>query len=310
LDLNDVVAGMEKMARRLIGEDVELRTVFKKPLGKITADPGQIEQVIMNLVVNARDAMPRGGRILIETDNVTLDQKSQSKNRELEPGPYVMLAITDTGVGMADIVKAHLFEPFFTTKGPGKGTGLGLATSYGIVRQSGGDIRVYSEPDRGTSFKIYFPCTGLSTPLETPSVENAPPRNGSETVLLVEDDASVRQLTASILRNHGYVIFEAEDGLEGVQLALGDHSPQFDLIVSDVIMPRMSGKEMFDKIRLRHPDVKILFVSGYTDNALADHGVLGPGIAFLEKPFSPNRLAQQVRAVLDEPPALVETTLP
>src|ERR1017187_5710896 len=307
-DLNDVVAGMEKMTRRLIGEDIELRTVFDKPLGRITADPGQIEQVILNLVVNARDAMPRGGRILIETGNVTLDQKNQSRNHELEAGDYVMLTITDSGVGMTDAVKAHLFEPFFTTKEPGKGTGLGLATCYGIVKQSGGDIRVYSEPDHGTTFKIYFPRIDHSAATETSPVENAPPCRGTETLLLIEDEMSVRRLTASILRNCGYVVHEASDGLEGLQLISSDQSPKFDLIISDIIMPRMGGKELIENIRLRLPEMKVLFISGYTDDALADRGALGPGIAFQEKPFSPRQLAKRVRAVLDEPSALLEIT--
>ena len=306
LDLNDVVAGMEKMARRLIGEDVELRTVLKKPLGRITADPGQMEQVILNLVVNARDAMPRGGRILIETDNVTLDQKSVVKRRELEPGEYVMLAITDNGIGMTEGVKAHLFEPFFTTKGPGKGTGLGLATCFGIVRQSGGDIRVYSEPDRGTTFKIYLPRTGQSATTETPPAESAAPRKGTETLLLIEDDVAVRRLTASVLRHCGYIVHEAGDGVEALQLISGEHGPRFDLIVSDVTMPRMGGKELFENIRIKLPELKVLFISGYTNDALTDLGTLGPGIAFLEKPFSPKQLAQRVRAVLDEPSALLE----
>jgi signal transduction histidine kinase len=306
LDLNDVVAGMEKMTRRLISEDVELRTVFKKPLGRITADPGQIEQVILNLVVNARDAMPRGGRILIETGNVTFDQKNQSRNHELEAGDYVKLAITDSGVGMTNAVKAHLFEPFFTTKEPGKGTGLGLATCYGIVKQSGGDIRVYSEPDHGTTFKIYFPRIDHSAAAETSPVENTPPCRGTETLLLIEDEISVRKLTATILRSCGYVVHEASDGLEGWQLISSDQSPKFDLIISDVIMPRMGGRELVENIRLKLPEMKILFISGYTDDALADRGALGPGIAFQEKPFSPKQLARRVRAVLDEPSALLE----
>ena len=306
LDLNDVVAGMEKMTRRLIGEDIELRTIFKKPLNRIMADPGQIEQVILNLVVNARDAMPRGGRILIETGNVTFDQKDQSKNHELQTGEYVMLAITDSGVGMTNAVKAHLFEPFFTTKGPGKGTGLGLATVYGIVKQSDGDIRVYSEADHGTTFKIYFPRIDHSAAAETSPIESAPPCRGTETLLLIEDEMSVRHLTASILRSCGYVVHEAGDGLEGWQLISSDQSPKFDLIISDIIMPRMGGKELVENIRLKLPEMRVLFISGYTDDALADRGALGPGIAFQEKPFSPKQLARRVRAVLDEPSALLE----
>jgi signal transduction histidine kinase/ActR/RegA family two-component response regulator len=305
LDLNDVVLGMEKMARRLIGEDVELRTALKKPLGRITADPGQIEQLIMNLVVNARDAMPRGGRLLIETDDVTLDWDGGAKNRQLEAGDYVMLAITDTGIGMTESVKAHLFEPFFTTKGVGKGTGLGLATCYGIAKQSGGDIRVYSEPDHGTTFRIYFPQTSQLVVTEAPPPEHVP-RGGTETLLVIEDDEPVRRLTVSILKNRGYTVHEAGDGIQAMELIMDEHSPRFDLIISDIIMPRMGGRELVENIRFRLPEVKVLFVSGYTDDALADRGVLGPGIAFLEKPFSHKQLAERVRAVLDETSAVVE----
>ena len=300
LDLNAVVTGMERMARRLIGEDIELRTLLKTPLGKIKADPGQIEQVILNLVVNARDAMPRGGRVLIQTENVTLNSKSGLEERELHPGPYVLLAVTDTGVGMTPEVRLHLFEPFFTTKGHGKGTGLGLATCYGIVKQSGGDIRVYSEPNRGTTFKIYLPCVADEVS-PTPSKEIRGPRGGSETILLVEDEPGLRKLAANILRNQGYFVYEAEDGFSGVQLAQGENAPRLDLIVSDVIMPRMGGKEMVDNLKLQYPDLRVLFTSGYTDDALADHGVLSPGLDFIEKPFSPHRLANKVRDVLDRP---------
>jgi two-component system cell cycle sensor histidine kinase/response regulator CckA len=309
LDLNDVVLGMEKMARRLIGEDVELRTVLNQSLGEITADPGQIEQVIMNLVVNARDAMPRGGRLLIETDNVALDREGGDKNRQREAGDYVMLAITDTGIGMTEGVKAHLFEPFFTTKGLGKGTGLGLATCYGIVKQSGGDICVYSEADHGTTFRIYFPRTSQSTTVGTPPAENVSER-GTETLLVVEDDAAVKRLTVTILRSRGYTVHEAVDGVQALELIMDEHGPRFDLIISDMIMPRMGGKELVESIRFRLPEVKVLFISGYTDDALADRGVLGPGIAFLEKPFSQKQLSQRVREVLDKPSAVVEHAVP
>lgn len=310
LNLNDVVTDIEKMTRRLIGEDIELRTMLNPSLGLVTADPGQIEQVILNLVVNARDAMPRGGRILIETNNVTLDQRSSFKHRELEPGDYVMLAITDTGVGMTDSVKEHLFEPFFTTKGPGKGTGLGLATCFGIVRQSGGDIRVYSEPNRGTAFKIFFPRTGHSAVSETTPPATVSPNRGSETVLLIEDEMSVRRLAATALRSCGYIVHEAGDGVEALQSISSEHSPKFDLIISDMIMPRMGGKELLEHVQLKLPGIKVLLVSGYTDDALVDRGALGPGIAFLEKPFSLKQLAQRVREVLDEPSALLEQVSP
>ena len=304
LDLNDIVGGMERMVRRLIGENVELRTTLQKPLHKIIADPGQMEQVIMNLVVNARDAMPRGGRVLIETANVRLDQGTAHGTRELEPGDYVMLAVSDTGIGMTDSVKTHLFEPFFTTKGPGKGTGLGLATCYGIVRQSGGDIRVHSEPDRGTTFHIYIPRTLQETAEAAAPVESTAPCKGTESLLLIEDEVSVRRMTASALRNCGYMVHEVADGVEALQFISTPGGPRFDLIISDVIMPRMGGKELVERIRLKHPDIKVLFISGYTDDALGDLSALGPGVAFLGKPFSPKKLAQCVRELLDEPVAL------
>jgi CheY-like chemotaxis protein len=297
LELNEVVAGMEKMLQRLIGEDIELRTVSDAKLGQVKADQGQIEQVILNLVVNARDAMPRGGKLTIETANVFLDQKTVFRNRGLDVGEYVMLAISDTGVGMTEEVKAHLFEPFFSTKGVGKGTGLGLATCYGIVCQSEGDIRVYSEPGSGTTFKIYLPCLReRTTDAHLPKVSNALPR-GSESLLMVEDDAAVRKLATSVLRRCGYRIQEATNAVEA--LAFIDRGLTFDLVITDVVMPQMSGKELYTNIIQRAPETRVLFISGYTDDALAHHGVLDDGLLFLEKPFSPARLAQKVRAVLD-----------
>ena len=298
LDLNEVVAGMEKMLHRLIGEDIELRTAFDSALGQVKADQGQIEQVILNLVVNARDAMPHGGKLSVATSNVFLDQKTVFRNRGLEPGEYVMLSITDTGVGMTDEVKAHLFEPFFSTKGVGKGTGLGLATCYGIVTQSEGDIRVYSEPGSGTIFKIYLPrLRDGKSDVHPPKPSKELPR-GTESVLVVEDDAAVRRLATTVLRNCGYQIAEAENAVEALKL-IACSSP-FDLVVTDVVMPQMSGKQLYEEIMKRAPDAKVLFISGYTDDALAHHGVLDEGLAFLEKPFSPARLAQKVRAVLEE----------
>jgi PAS domain S-box-containing protein len=297
LQLNETVAGMEKMLRRLIGEDVELRTVFDPALGRVKADRGQIEQVILNLVVNARDAMPYGGKLTIETANVYLDQKTVFRNRGLEVGDYVMLAVSDTGVGMTDEVKSHLFEPFFTTKGVGKGTGLGLATCYGIVCQSEGDIRVYSEPGSGTTFKIYLPR------LDTENAGSPAPKgsndlpHGKESLLVVEDDATVRKLVVKVLRGCGYEIHEAVNAIEA--MAMIERDPAFDLVITDVIMPQMSGKELYDRIKTVMPKTRVLFISGYTDDALAHHGVLEAGLSFLEKPFSPARLAQKVRAVLD-----------
>jgi PAS domain S-box-containing protein len=301
LELNEVVEGMERMLRRLIGEDIDLRTVFDRRLGHVKADQGQIEQVILNLVVNARDAMPFGGKLTIETANVFLDQRTVFKNRGLEIGEYIMLAISDTGIGMTEEVKGHLFEPFFSTKGVGKGTGLGLATCYGIVCQSEGDIRVYSEPGRGTTFKVYLPRVRSSAPdAHAPKASNELP-NGTESVLVVEDDPAVRKLATTVLAGCGYRIQEAVNAVEALEL-IARH-PSFDLVVTDVIMPQMSGKELYDKIVKSLPSVRVLFISGYTDDALAHHGVLDSELSFLEKPFSPARLAQKVRSVLDEIPA-------
>jgi PAS domain S-box-containing protein len=297
IDLNDTVAGMEKMLRRLIGEDVELCTMFDPDLGRIKTDPSQFEQVILNLAVNARDAMPRGGKLTIQTANVALDQKTRFRNRDLEVGDYVMVAITDTGVGMTEEVKAHLFEPFFTTKGVGRGTGLGLATCYGIICQSDGDIRVYSEPNCGTTFKIYLPRVDAPATTTTATSDPDTLPEGNESVLIVEDEASVRRLAASVLRGVGYRVQEARDAMEA--LSLIEAKQPFDLVVTDVIMPKMSGKDLYDKIKVIAPRIKVLFMSGYTDDALAHHGVLGPELSFLEKPFSPVGLARKVRDVID-----------
>jgi signal transduction histidine kinase/ActR/RegA family two-component response regulator len=294
--LNDVVQGMEKMLRRLIGEDIELSISFGCGLGHIEADPGQIEQVIMNLAVNARDAMPRGGKLTISTTNITVDQKTSFRKRTLVVGDYVMLAISDNGVGMTEDVKVHLFEPFFTTKGLGKGTGLGLATCYGIICQSGGDIRVYSEPNEGTVFKIYLPRTDRE-PISAANMEPQIMPGGTESILVVEDDAAVRQLAVTVLRGRGYLIQECNNAFEALELIRkNDH---FDLVLTDVIMPRMSGKELSDQIKQQSPQTKVLLMSGYTDDALAHHNVLDERLSFLEKPFSPSRLARKIREVID-----------
>jgi len=294
--VNDVVQSMEKMLQRLIGEDVELSISYGAGLGHVEADPGQIEQVVMNLAVNARDAMPRGGKLTISTANVTVDQKTSFRKRTLEVGDYVMLAVSDNGVGMTEEVKSHLFEPFFTTKGLGKGTGLGLATCYGIISQSGGDIRVYSEPNEGTVFKIYLPRTDRE-PMSAANMEPQVLPGGSESILVVEDDAAVRRLAVTILRGRGYQIQECNNAFEALELLRKD--VHFDLVLSDVIMPRMSGKELSDRIKQQFPRTKVLLMSGYTDDALAHHNVLDEGLFFLEKPFSPSRLARKVREVID-----------
>ena len=299
INLKEVVSGMDKMLRRLIGENIELLTLLDEDLGNIKADPGQIEQVVLNMAINARDAMQNGGKLTIRTSNVTIDQASHYRNRKLAVGDYILLSISDTGMGMTEEVKTHLFEPFFTTKGVGRGTGLGLATCYGIICQSDGDIRVYSEINSGTTFKIYLPRVDapLTSAVKNPEADILP--EGHETILIVEDDSSVRKLSASVLTNCGYQVIEARDGAEALEVLQSGPSP--DLVLTDVIMPKMSGRELHDRVKAVKPRMKILFMSGYTDDALAHHGVLDPDFSFLEKPFSPVRLARKVREVLDAP---------
>ncbi len=297
LDLNDLVANLQKMLGRLIGEDITLTTVLQPGLWSITADPGQIEQVIMNLVVNARDAMPTGGKLTIETGNIHLDDGYAETHLEASTGPCVMLAVTDTGHGMDKSTQARLFEPFFTTKEPGKGTGLGLATVYGIVKQSGGHIMVYSEPGLGTTFKIYLPAhqTG-STTLAAPQPQPVS-RGGYETILLVEDDELVRSLIQRALQDEGYTILEACSGDEALSLA-GQHPGGIELLMTDVVMPQMSGRELAEQLKALRPQLKVLFMSGYTDDTVVRHGVLTAEIEFLPKPFSSSKLVSKVREVL------------
>jgi PAS domain S-box-containing protein len=300
LQLNEVVQGMEKMLRRLIGEDVELSTRFDSALGCVKADPGQFEQVLMNLAVNARDAMPRGGKLTLTTSNVLIDHQTKFRNRTLDAGHYVVVAVSDNGMGMSDEVKAHLFEPFFTTKGLGKGTGLGLATCHGIIAQSGGVIHVYSEPNSGTTFKIYLPRTDAKPePAAATDTGNLPA--GTESILVVEDEPAVRRLAVVILRERGYSVEESNSAFEALELIR--KNPPFDLVITDVIMPQMSGKELCDQIRTQLPRTRVLLMSGYTNDALAHHGVLDENLSFLEKPFSPSGLSRKVRDVLNRPAA-------
>jgi two-component system cell cycle sensor histidine kinase/response regulator CckA len=301
LNLNDVMANLEKMLGRIIGEDVELHTIPAPGLWLTMADATQIEQVILNLAVNARDAMPNGGKLTIETANVTLDEAYAASHLGTRPGEYVLLAVSDTGAGMSDEVKSRLFEPFFTTKELGRGTGLGLATVYGIVKQGGGDIRVYSEEGLGTTFKVYLPRIGRAAAPAAPAPANAEMPAGRETVLLVEDDEAVRELARRVLRSLGYTLLEASDGQEALRLAAG-HPGSIHLLLTDVVLPGMSGVDMAKQLIQARPGLKTLFMSGYTDNAIAHHGVLDPGIAFLQKPFGPMELARKVRAVLDAQP--------
>jgi CheY-like chemotaxis protein len=297
-NLNELVLEMDKLIRRLIGEDIELITLADPDLERVQIDPAQIEQVLVNLVVNARDAMPQGGRIVIETANVALDAAYTRNHASMDEGSYVMLAVSDTGIGMDAETQEHIFEPFFTTKGPGKGTGLGLATCYGIIKQHGGYIWPYSEPGRGTSVKIYLPRAEAAAE-ELPRREDIIEQTrGTEAILLVEDETAVRNLAVRVLRDCGYTVQEACDGLEALQL-IETGGDAFALLVTDVVMPRLGGRELADRLRARQPDLKLLFMSGYTDDAIIYHGRLNPGVNFLHKPFAPSTLARKVRQVLD-----------
>jgi PAS domain S-box-containing protein len=306
LDLNVLASNLERMLRRLISEDIELSTCLEGNLGQVKADPGQIEQVIMNLVVNARDAMPTGGKLTIETANVTLGEDYASKHLGAKPGRYVMLAVADTGVGMDAETQTRIFEPFFTTKEVGKGTGLGLATVYGIVKQSEGYISVYSEPSQGTTFKTYLPR--IDQPAETATASQAAPiPRGTETILLVEDEEGVRRLARLILEEQGYAIIEASSASSALAAA-EKHVTRIHLVLTDVVMPGMNGRELSQRLSKIRPSVRMLFMSGYTGDTIVRHGVLEPGIAYLQKPFTPMDLALKVRQVLDTPRAQLEET--
>jgi len=297
LDLNVVMAEMDKMLRRLIGEHIDLVAVFAPDLGRVRADPNQIEQVIVNLAVNARDAMPDGGKLTIGTANVDLDESFAQAHLGSVPGSYAMLAVTDTGVGMDAAVRAHLFEPFFTTKEVGKGTGLGLATVYGIVKQSGGYISVYSEPGHGSSFKIYLPR--IATPAEPPAAAlKGGPAPGSETVLVVEDEPAVLTLSRRALEAQGYVVLAASDADAALRV-VERHGGMIHLLLTDVVMPGLSGHELADRLTAQRPGIRVLYMSGYPGDAVVQHGTLPIGSAFLQKPFSPDGLARKVRDVLD-----------
>lgn len=300
INLNETVAEVEKMLRRLIGEDVILASNLDAGLQPVRVDPGQIEQVLVNLAVNARDAMPHGGQLTIETRNVVWTEEYCRVHLGYMPGRYVMISMTDTGSGMTPEVKRRVFEPFFTTKGAGKGTGLGLATVFGIVRQSGGQVNVYSEVNVGTSLQVYLPAIEQSSESE-PVRENLDAmRMGSETILLVEDEEAVRKIAKLALESHGYTVVEASSGAEALAIAKPFGKP-IDLVISDVVMPGMSGRQFAETLRQHRSDFRLLFISGYTDDAVVRHGIVKADEAFLQKPFSPNTLARKVREVLDRP---------
>jgi two-component system, cell cycle sensor histidine kinase and response regulator CckA len=286
------------MLQRLIGEDIQMKSVIEPDLGSVKADPGQIEQVIMNLAVNARDAMPKGGSLTLETANIDLDEAYAREHAGVVPGHYVMLAVSDTGLGIDPETKTHIFEPFFTTKVMGRGTGLGLSMAYGIVKQSEGFIEVYSEPGHGTTFKIYLPRVG--EPAETlPSKRPPSTVRGTETILLVEDDHPVRDLAGTILTACGYTVLAADSAPAAVSKC-EEHGGAIHLLLTDVVMPGSGGREVARLVMARKPGIRVLYMSGYTTNAIVHHGVLDVGTFFLQKPFTPASLAAKVREVLDQ----------
>jgi signal transduction histidine kinase len=301
LNLNALVIDLERMLGRTLGEDIQVTLVLEPAPRLVKADRGQMEQVLMNLVLNARDAMPEGGTLVIETRNVDLNESDVQSRTEIQPGPYSLLVVTDAGSGMDAQTMAHLFEPFFTTKGAGKGTGLGLATVYGIVKQGGGYIYVESAPGRGTTFKIYLP-QAEETLAEgwKPDNDTTLARGGTETILLVEDERAVRSLARRVLQARGYTVLEAENGDEAFFLC-EQYAWPLHLVLTDVILPKMTGRRVAERLKLLRPALKVLFMSGHVDDALSHHGVLDAGTALLQKPFTATGLARKVREVLDAP---------
>jgi PAS domain S-box-containing protein len=298
INVNDVLTQTQKMLQRLIGEDVTLNLSLMADLGNIKADPNHIEQAIVNLAVNARDAMPTGGTITIETGNTQLDEHYSKTHLGVKPGEFVMIAVSDTGHGMDSATRQHIFEPFFTTKARGKGTGLGLATVYGMVKQSGGDIWVYSEPGQGTTFKLYFPRVAEGLSAESASAARTERGSGCETILLVEDEKAVRDLTARLLKQLGYTALTAASGAEALEIS-HSFTGHIALLLTDVVMPQMSGRQVADALGVSRPGMKVLYLSGYTENAVVHHGVLETGVDFLPKPFTREVLGQKIRDVLE-----------
>jgi two-component system, cell cycle sensor histidine kinase and response regulator CckA len=300
LDLNALVADFEKMLRRLIPADVAITTKLSPDLGLVEADPGQLEQVLMNLAVNARDAMPDGGTLTIEMENAELDHTYDTGHAPatIVPGPYVVLVVSDTGCGMDKATQSRIFEPFFTTKEKGKGTGLGLSTVYGIVKQSGGYVWLYSEPGKGTTFRVYLPRVAAESSDSGETAAERPAGQGCETILLVEDDAAVRAMARRILDRNGYKVLEATTGAEALRIC-ADTTEAIDLILSDLVMPEMGGRELAAQVRAHHSGARLLFMSGYTEEAAMKRSVLDPSEAFLSKPFTPEALTRKVREVLD-----------
>jgi len=298
VNLNDLILDVDKLLRRLIGEDIELMTLPASDLHFVKADCGQITQVLLNLAVNARDAMPYGGQLIIETANVPLDQAYTRQHVNVVAGDYVMLSVSDTGIGMTEAVQQHLFEPFFTTKEPGRGTGLGLATSYGIVKQHGGHLWVYSEVGQGTTFKIYLPSVAAEASPRPARPDEGVVPHGIETILLVEDEPAVRALAARALREHGYTVLEAANGEEALRITQ-QAGVAIQLLLTDVVMPHIGGRDLAARLKALQPTVKAVFASGYTDDVVVHHGIVDPGVAFLQKPYAPAALVRKVREVLD-----------
>jgi signal transduction histidine kinase/CheY-like chemotaxis protein len=298
LDLNAVVSNLAKMIRRLVGEDIELITELDPALGSVRADPGQIEQLIMNLIVNARDAMPHGGKLVLKTANLELDKTCDHGQADIEPGSYVMLAVSDTGLGMDRETLSRVFEPFFTTKEGGKGTGLGLSTVYGIVRQHGGTIWPYSEPGQGSTFKICLPRVDQVVDPQEANAAFIELLRGTETILLAEDEDGVRALTRTALQRYGYTVLEARDGVEAISICQ-QHEGPVHLLLTDVVMPGMSGRELAESLSPFRPETKVLYMSGHTDDAIVRHGILDSSVPFLQKPFAVGVLIYKVREVLE-----------